>query len=392
MASQGGGSYRIILIKRKKPLKYQRALTASLSLITGILLFTTTIAFIGISPLITLRTIASTFFSFSIIKDVIMLSLLGYALLIAFRGSLWNIGAEGQLHIAYLAVCYVTLILFFTGERVPLYQSLFVIALSLIVAVIAGALWGALAGLIKAYTGVDEVPVTLILNYIAYFIGNILVMGPMRGKEVYGYARTDQVPEAYRINFNIILPATANPILLYIRELIIYSVWLLFLVIIAIATWWLFNHTTLGLRVKILGSNPDYLIAAGIDIKKLTVKAFALSGGVVGLAAALYILGYLTRLEYPLEAQTYGYGYLAILVTWLSALDIALVPLSAYIVASLINAGQTLESLPEVKAVLESAGLTGVTISFRLLMFGSVLITYSILRFISEYELKVVRR
>lgn len=387
---------RIVLIKRKKPLKYQRAVTASLSLITGVLIFTAMVASIGISPLITLWTIASTFLSFSIIKDVIMLSLLGYSLLIAFRGSLWNIGAEGQLHMAYLAVCYITLMLFFTTERVPPHQSLLVITLSIIAAIIAGALWGALAGLIKAYTGVDEVPVTLILNYIAYFIGDILVFGPMRGRHVYGYARTDQVPVAYRINFNVILLPTGNPvvdrILPYVRELMIYSIWLIFLVLIAIATWWLFNHTTLGLRIKILGSNPDYLIAAGINTKKLVVKTFALSGGVVGLAAALYMLGYLTRLEYPLEAQTYGYGYLAILVTWLSALDIALVPLSAYIVASLINAGQTLESIPEVKTALETAGLTGATISFRLLMFGSVLITYSILRFISEYELKVVRR
>lgn len=380
---------RIIVLRRTKPLKYSQAVTIVSSLVTGVILYTAILAFIGVSPLKTLGIIAGSFTDPSLIKDFILLSLLGYALLVAFKGSLWNIGAEGQFYIAALPVVYVTTVLFYTSSTVNIAQAILIILVSIILAILFGAAWGALAGIIKAYAGVDEVPVTLVMNYIAYFLGNILILGPLMGKYVYGYKRTDMVPEAYRVSVTFPLPST-DPFTRLVGELVTRAWWILVLLLVVYLVRWLFNKTTLGLQIKVLGSNPDYLTTIGSDVKKVTVTTFAISGGLVGLVAALYILGYLYRLEYPLEGQTSGYGYIAILVTWLSLLRIELIPVSAYIVSSLFNAGLLQGSDLEVKEALRRSGWAGAELSFRWIMVGSILLTYSVLRFLSEYKVKVV--
>lgn len=387
---------RLIVLKRTKPLKYGRLTTVTLSLLAGILLYTLILKGIGISPLLTLSIISSSFVSSGVIKDFIVLTILGYALLIAFKGALWNIGAEGQFYMGTIPVIYLTTILFYTREPVSIAQSIGVILCSILLAIIFGAVWGGIAGAIKAFTGVDEVPVTLIMNYIAYYLVNILILGPFQGKYVYGYKRTDLIPESYQLGIKVQLAFTGNPVidatLSFIRELMIYGWWLIGLLIVILAVWWFLNKTSLGLKVKILGSNPEYLTTTGSSVKKLTIITFAISGGLVGLMAGLYMLGYLLRLEYPIEGQTAGYGYLAILVAWLSLLDIALVPVSAYIIASLTNAGLAQSAIPEVKQALQQAGFAGAEMSFRWIMVGSILLTYSVLRFLSDYEIRVIRR
>lgn len=85
--------------------------------------------------------------------------------------------------------------------------------------------------------------------------------------------------------------------------------------------------------------NPNYLATSGVDVKAFTVATIALSGALVGLIGSLYLFTELGRLPYELERQTAGYGYLAVLVAWLSTLDLKLVPLSAYVVSALRNAG-----------------------------------------------------
>jgi simple sugar transport system permease protein len=387
---------RLVVLRRTRPLKYGRLTTIALSLAAGILLYTLILAVIGVSPLLTFSIISASFISSGVVKDFIVLTVLGYALLVAFKGSLWNIGAEGQFYMGAVPVIYLTTIVFFTTGSVSIIQSVLVIAGSIILAILFGGLWGAIAGVIKAYAGVDEVPVTLILNYVAYYLVNILILGPFQGKYVYGYKRTDLIPEAYQLSIKVQLTPTGNPIidgvLSYVRELIIFGWWVLALAMVVIAVWWFFNKTSLGLKVKVLGSNPDYLVTAGWDVRKVTISTFAISGGIVGLMSALYLLGYLLRLEYPIESQTAGYGYLAILVAWLSLLDIALVPVSAYIISSLTNAGIAQSSAPEVKQALAQAGFAGAELSFRWIMIGSILLTYSVLRFLSDYEVRVIRK
>jgi ABC-type uncharacterized transport system permease subunit len=246
------------------------------------------------------------------------------------------------------------------------------------------AAWALLAALFRAYLGIDEVPVTLILNYIAYYTINYLVYGPLKGRYTYGYLRTDEIPEVYRTNIRVQLAPRGVPLEATLLGLIIQLAYYLALLVLAlfiyVFTWWFFKYCKLGLYVKVHGSNPGYLQAQGINVKHVTLLAMTISGALIGLTGSVYLLSELGRIPYELERQTAGYGYLAILVAWLSLLDLKMIPLSAYLISSLRNAG----------IAIQIAGLGGVEQTY--LLIGSVLLTYSITRFLVDYEVKIAWR
>ncbi len=374
---------RFIIVRRIEPRPYVRPLIIASSLLTGVILASALLTMMGADPLAIITIIAHSFITPQVVKDMLLLTMLGCALLIAFKGAVWNIGAEGQFYTAIIPIVWITLYAVPWSASSPSYQPILVILASITAAMVFGAAWGAIAGALKAYVDIDEVPVTLIMNYIAYYVVNLLVLGPFRGKYVYGYIRTDDLPDAYKLSINIVMQKTGNAFidgfLEFIKVVVYYAYWVPAAVLVFSLTWVVFNHTTIGLRIKILGSNPEFLKAVGVDARKTVVIAFTLSSLLVGFASAIYYLGDLTRLTYPIQAQTAGYGYLAILVAWLSMLELQLIPLSAYIVSSLRNAGRNIQIF----------GLGG--LESMLVLLGSTLLTYSILRFLTEYEVRVVK-
>lgn len=371
---------RFVVLRRKRELKHGALVVSTLSLLLGLLIYVTIISFFGVNPLDALASIARAFVTPTVVKDLLLLSMLGYALLIAFKASLWNIGGEGQFYISMLPGITLTLYLFNPEQGVTT-PPLVVVLLSVIGGCLLAAAWAALAGAIRAYLQIDEVPVTVIMNYVIYYSINFLVWGPLKGKKTFGYLRTDEIPEVYRLNVRLAMLRVEDPALSFLysvaRQVAYYCSFLAGAVLAAIFVWWVFKYTKLGLYIRVMGSNPNYLCATGVNVKALTVVTMALSGALIGFAGSLYLLTELGRLPYELERQTAGYGYLAVLVTWLSMLDHKLIPLSAYIVSALRNAGTT----------IQVAGLGGVEQTLTLI--GSVLLVYSLLRFLIEYEVKV---
>ncbi|MCS7128386.1 MAG: ABC transporter permease [Desulfurococcaceae archaeon] len=374
---------RFIVVRRTKPHQYIKPLIIVLSLLTGMILVAILLVLIGAHPVTTLVTIAYSFITPQVVKDMLLLTMLGCALLISFKGAVWNVGAEGQLYVAIIPIVWITLYAVPWSASSPPHQQVLVILASITVAALFGAAWGAIAGALRAYVGIDEVPVTLIMNYVAYYLVNLLILGPFRGRYVYGYIRTDDLPDAYKLSINIVMQRTGNAFLdgflEFIRAIVYYAYWVLAAILVALLTWVVFNYTSIGLRIKILGSNPEFLKAVGVDARKTILTALALSGSLVGIASAIYYLGDLTRLTYPIQSQTASYGYLAILVAWLSMLELPLIPLSAYVVSSLRNAGRNMQIF----------GLGG--LESTLILLGSILLTYSTLRFLTEYEVRVVK-
>jgi len=244
-----------------------------------------------------------------------------------------------------------------------------------------GALWALLAALFRAYLKIDEVPVTLILNYIAYYTINYLVYGPLKGRYTYGYLRTDEIPGIYRLNIKLHVIPRGDTLQVFLQSMVAQLAYYIALLVLAILiyvfTWWFFKYCKIGLYIKIHGSNPGYLQAQGVNTKHITLLAMAISGAIIGLTGSTYLLSELGRIPYELERQTAGYGYLAVLVAWLSLLDYRMVPISAYIVSSLRNAG----------IALQAAGLGGAEQTF--LLIGSILLTYSIIRFLVDYEVRI---
>jgi len=370
---------RLIVVKRKTTFKYQAWIYTAMSLFLGILVYLIIMAFCGISPVNVLVNVAKSFISPNIVKDFLVLTAMGCALLISFRAALWNIGGEGQFYMAMIPGAIFTLIVF-NPQYNPAPSPIVVILVALS-GMFIGALWALLAALFKAYLKIDEVPVTLILNYIAYYTINYLVYGPLKGRYTYGYLRTDEIPGIYRLNIKLHVIPRGDTLQVFLQSMVAQLAYYIALLVLAILiyvfTWWFFKYCKIGLYIKIHGSNPGYLQAQGVNTKHITLLAMAISGAIIGLTGSTYLLSELGRIPYELERQTAGYGYLAVLVAWLSLLDYRMVPISAYIVSSLRNAG----------IALQAAGLGGAEQTF--LLIGSILLTYSIIRFLVDYEVRI---
>ncbi len=208
----------------------------------------------------------------------------GLAVALGFRGGLFNIGAEGQLFVAGLASVYVG----YTLKGLP---AIIHLPLALLVGIIAGALWGAIPGFLKARTGAHEVINTIMMNYIAFRLTDHLLQGVM--------ARPDGLPITTEIAPTAYLPS------LFPRPMRIH--WGFFLALaVAFVVYWFLWKTTLGMEIRMVGANQHAARYAGVKISLVTVLTMSLSGALAGLAGTIQVLGVDHRM---VRAFSSGYGF-----------------------------------------------------------------------------------
>jgi simple sugar transport system permease protein len=219
----------------------------------------------------------------------------GLGLAIAFRSGLFNIGGQGQMLVAAAAAGWV-------GFAVDLPAGLHVIV-ALVAGVAAGALWGALAGVLKATTGAHEVIVTIMLNYVAFYLLSYLLATPGL-LQAPGSANPKTPPMAE----TALLPRLLGP------SFRLHLGFLLALAAVFLA-WWLLERSSLGFSLRAVGENPSAARVAGIDVSRSTVMAMLVSGALVGLAGSTQVLGLITTgFSYDIDA---GIGFDAITVALL---------------------------------------------------------------------------
>lgn len=221
------------------------------------------------------------------------LILIGAGLAVAFRASIWNIGAEGQFYAGAVAATAVGIYL--GSLPAPL-----LVPLLIVVASASGALWGMLAGWLKVRFGASEIVTTIMLNYLAIFGTGYLVTGPMiegAGK----YPQTAKIAQA------AMLHRFMPPTRLHIGFLIALAVCLIFYVLLF--------KTSAGYAIRAVGINADAARYAGIDVRKNVLFAMALSGGAAGLAGGVEIAGVAFRLYQQISP---GFGFDAIAVSLLA--------------------------------------------------------------------------
>jgi ABC-type uncharacterized transport system permease subunit len=208
----------------------------------------------------------------------------GLAVALGFRGGLFNIGAEGQLFVGGLASVYVG----YSIEGLPWCIHL---PLALLAGILAGAVWGAIPGYLKARTGAHEVINTIMMNYVAFRLTEFMLQGPM--------ARPDGLPITPQIQPSAYLPTIfPKPIRLHLG---------FFLALVAAGlVYWFLWKTTKGLEIRMVGANPHAARYAGVRITSITVLTMALSGALAGLAGASQILGVDHKL---VRAFSTGYGF-----------------------------------------------------------------------------------
>ncbi|HEX6288611.1 MAG TPA: ABC transporter permease [Herpetosiphonaceae bacterium] len=257
--------------------------------------------------------------------------LAGLAVAFAFKCGLFNIGAEGQLFMGALGSVTV-------GFAVTGLPMIIHLPLALLAGALAGGLWGAIPGYLRAKTGAHEVITTIMLNFIAFrLMDYLIVSGPLRDP-------TASLQRTPFIQASAALPRFIGPVespgltggQTY-RPLIVTSdpAWNLRLhlgFLIALLAvwfiWWLLNRTTTGFEIRTVGANPEAARYAGMSITKNFVLAMFVSGALAGLAGTGQALG-LERNIKSLFSSGYGFDSIAIALLAKSN-PIAIIPASIF--------------------------------------------------------------
>ncbi len=185
---------------------------------------------------------------------------------IGFRGGMFNIGAEGQLYLGALAAVTVSLFHLPSGMG---------IALSIIFAVLAGAIWSLPVAILKAARGVHEVISTIMLNWISQFLAFYLIakilVDPLRAEKTISIAAS--------VRFPLLVPGTSLSYGIFIS------------LFAAIVIYFLLWRTVIGFDIRATGHNPLAAAYAGIEKWKIILFVFITGGLTAGLAGAMHVMG-----------------------------------------------------------------------------------------------------
>jgi simple sugar transport system permease protein len=221
----------------------------------------------------------------------------GLAVALAFRGGVFNIGAEGQLLVGAVAATIVSLAASTTLGRA-------VVPVALIAAALAGAAWAGIAAELRRRFHVLEIISTIMLNFVAIYLVSFLVRGPLQ-ESTHIYPQTESLPASARL-FSLI-PGTRLHFGFAIA------------VAIAAALSWIFRKTAIGFRIRATGASPLAALTAGrIDISRISFSVFLFSGALAGIAGGVEVTGVTFALY---ENLSPGYGYTAIAVALIAGLS-----------------------------------------------------------------------
>jgi ABC-type uncharacterized transport system permease subunit len=228
------------------------------------------------------------------------LILTGLSVAFAFRAGLFNIGAQGQYTVGSIIAVWVATT--FTGLSPVLH-----ILVAIVLAALIGGAWAAFAGWLKAAVGTHEVISTIMLNWIAIWVGAYLFQenGPLQGKGTLGNPVSNTVPQ--KLHLPVIW---GSP---YLQGL---DIGLFVGLAAAVVFWAIMNRSTLGYEVRAVGHNADAARGSGISVKRNYIVAMAICGIFAGLAAGIDVLGWEFQVS-TADIQTSQVGFLGIAVALL---------------------------------------------------------------------------
>jgi general nucleoside transport system permease protein len=228
------------------------------------------------------------------------LILVGLAVAFAFRAGLFNIGGQGQYTLGAIVAVWV-------GSSFSGMPAVLHIVLAIALAALAGAAWAGIAGILKATVGVHEVISTIMLNWIAIWLGVYLFQlgGPLQDPS------QSSVPVSKTIAASAKLPVFWGSPQLQGLDIGIFIA-LALVVVFAI----IINRTRLGYEVRAVGFNPDAASYAGMNVGRSYIRVMLICGAFAGVAASMDILGWKFSL-FTNDIQTSQIGFLGIAVALL---------------------------------------------------------------------------
>jgi len=251
------------------------------------------------------------------ILRAIPLIITSMGILVAFKMRFWNIGGEGQIMMGAMGAAFVALNF---SPDMPRFAMLILMAVA---AMLCGGLWAFIPAFFKAGFGTNETIFTLMMNYIAIQWVTYLQFELWRDDGHLGFPRIAAFPE------NALMP----------RLFGIHAGWLIAIVAV-IVVYILINHTKKGYEITVLGESMETARYAGMNTKVITVVAMLISGGLCGLTGMVQVSAIERTLTYSVSA---GFGFTAIITTWLGRLSAPTIAVVCFIFAMLLQGGTFLQ-------------------------------------------------
>jgi ABC-type uncharacterized transport system permease subunit len=270
------GRYGVKLEKRLTLSSWEAAIISVLAVIFALVLFSVIFILAKIDPLLAYKEIFSYAFvnPFGLpltLSRFIFLLLCTYAFIVPFRAGLWNIGMAGQLYAGALAAFAVLLAFGGKGGETLSAPPGIVILLMVIAAALGGAALGAIPGFLKGRLDVNEIVVTMMLNFVAYWLVAFMIKegGPFMNPG--GRGESFELP-----------PSMHAPLVMDVPFTIFVALGL------ALLLYYLFAKTKLGYQIKAYGHSPAAARYAGISAVGIPLLVFAIGGALAGLAGYHY--------------------------------------------------------------------------------------------------------
>lgn len=256
------------------------------------------------------------------------LLIMAVGLSIPFSAKFWNIGGQGQYILGSIFSTWIGLKL--AGSVPP---SL-VILVALVAGFLAGALWAIPPTLMKLYLGTSEIITTLMMNFLAVFLLNYLVLGPMEGAGAAAFHVPSSAPLPQADMFPVILPGTGLS-LAFIIGLLLAG--FLFVVL---------NRTRFGYEIRLVGQSQDAAKYAGVRINRNILISMAVSGGLAGVAGMAQVFGSTgVLLPQVFSDITTSFGYVGIPVALIASLNPISVIVSSVFFGGILNGAYGMELL-----------------------------------------------
>jgi simple sugar transport system permease protein len=327
-------------------------IAVALTVATGFVLFT----LMGYDPFAALyhffvSPVLSTYGLAELAVKATPLVLIGIGLAVGFRAGVWNIGAEGQLTMGAIA-----------GGGIALWawqqEGGWVLPAMCLAGILGGMAYAAIPAFLKTRFDVNEILTSLMLAYVATLFLSLLVYGPWKDPEGYGF------PESRMFAASAMLPPLVSGTRLHVGALLA--------LLVALAGWLLMSRTIIGFEVKVVGQAPTAARYAGFSRERMIWFCLLLGGGLAGLAGLFEVAGPIGQLV-PVISP--GYGFTAIIVAFLGRLHPLGVLIAGLVMALSYLGGENVQitvGLPQ--------AVTGVFQGMLLffLLAGDVLVRYRI--------------
>jgi len=269
-------------------------------------------------------------------------------LLVTFTAGLWNIGVEGQMIMGALGSSWVALKVAAVYPAIP---GGIILIMEIVAAMVFGALWSVLAGILKTRGGVHEIFGGVALNNLAIIATNYLISGPWQPPEGGTFRGTQPFPS--HALFPLLGDSRFSPLTLVLA-----------LVVLGLVAMSL-RGTSWGLRLKALGKNPRSAFLLGVPSERETLTAMLVCGAAAGLAGSVRVLSWFDSLRQSISG---GIGFLAILIVLLAGMRPLWTLLIALLFSALLTGGTTVQLRTQLKASL--SGIIQGTLVLFVLLFG----------------------